>query len=85
VNAFISSYKLEKAKFHGCALGLTNDKGEPIKKPWTIATDDEEVYFEMIKFQCKHNPGDHGECRGKTAADSASYTDDMTLHWQPLC
>ena len=63
VNDFVSTYCLEKARFHGCALGLENDKGEPIKKPWTIATDDEEVFFEMIRHQCRHRPCDHGECR----------------------
>ena len=81
VNEFVSEYELDKTRFHGCALGLKNAAGLPVKKPWTIATNDDEVYFEMLKYQC---PGSgchptHAQCNAQTAADSANYTDDMVI------
>ena len=32
--------RLNKVHVKACALGLTDDEGAPISKPWTIATDD---------------------------------------------
>ena len=44
VSDFINELKLIKVNIDGCALGLKDEKGTPILKPWTIATDDNYLY-----------------------------------------
>eukprot|EP00972_Heterocapsa_arctica_P030506 4491895-Heterocapsa_arctica.AAC.1 len=38
VKEFLQVFQLQPAKCNGCAMGLVNDHGAPIKKPWTIST-----------------------------------------------
>ena len=40
VRAFAKAYHLEKARYRGCAVGMVDNAGAPIAKPWHIATDD---------------------------------------------
>ena len=79
VKGFMSYLCLKQAQCHGCALGLTDKDGKPIKKPWTIATNDANLHKSLNKMQC---PGklahpEHTRLEGKLTKLSEEYTDDM--------
>ena len=63
--------------FDGCALGMKNQEGEPLKKPWTVATNHAGIGRTLSKFQCKcerrHAPG-----RGIALKRTEEYTFRMT-------
>ena len=40
VRAFVKAHKLDKARCRGCAVGVVDDVGTPMPKPWHIATND---------------------------------------------
>ena len=54
VKQYTHDLELNKVHINGCALGLTDDGGAPILKPWTIANDDPYV---QAKFRDKSCPG----------------------------
>ena len=54
VKQYIQDLKLNKVHINGCALGLVDNEGFPMLKPWTIATDDPYLH---AKFQDKLCPG----------------------------
>ena len=54
VKQYIQDLKLNRVHINGCALGLTDNGGIPILKPWTIATDGPYLH---AKFQDKLCPG----------------------------
>ena len=79
VQDFVAKFGLYKAKCQGCAFGLCNKHGQPILKPWTIATDDPHLAAEMEKGKC---PGRlvhpyHAPCVGAETKRSEGYTDAM--------
>eukprot|EP00972_Heterocapsa_arctica_P031553 4647588-Heterocapsa_arctica.AAC.1 len=68
------------AQCNGCAVGLINDNGAPIKKPWTIATNDGHLWRAMSDCKC---PGkavhpNHQPCAGKYNRLTEEYTWPMT-------
>ena len=46
---FVEKFGLYKSQCHGCSYGLRDERGTPIKKPWTIATDDVHLAMELEK------------------------------------
>eukprot|EP00959_Pyramimonas_sp_CCMP1952_P325428 6811335-Pyramimonas_sp.AAC.1 len=38
VKEFLNQHNMTNIKFHGCAHGLKNSKGQSRKKPWSIAS-----------------------------------------------
>ena len=58
-------------------LGLKSKEGDPVRKPWAAATDDEALLQELSKWQC---PGEecarrHVECGSRRAEAAGAYTD----------
>ena len=71
--------------FDGCAYGLVDHQGEPIRKLWRLQAS--QACLEPLGRTC---PGHarHGACRGKAATESGLYTDEMVVtvmnlieHW----
>ena len=63
--------------FHGCMLGTTDQEGNPIKKPWTVATSMSEIGESLVQFQCDGNHT-HVQGRGKPLKNTESYTFQFT-------
>ena len=76
IKEFIKEFGLKFAEIHGCAVGLKDDKGTPINKPWAIASDDEHIIAELNKYRCKGCKS-HTSCLGKLCKKSEEYTDQM--------
>jgi hypothetical protein len=76
---FVRLNNLVDYDFDGCMYGLCSvveaTLGEPIKKPWRIASDMPE--FEMLRRQCTHTPTEHAQCAGKDTKLSEGYTDAL--------
>ena len=73
---FFEELQLTKIRFDGCALGLRSDHDCPIKKPWSIATNNGHIYRAFSKYSC---PGSikhphHEPCAGKYTKRSEGYT-----------
>ncbi len=47
VQKFLRQHMFNKTHIHGCAYGLTAPCGTPIKKPWTLASNDDVVLSRM--------------------------------------
>ena len=54
VKQYFHDLELNEVHINGCASGLTDDRGVPILKPWTIAIGGPYV---QAKFQDKSCPG----------------------------
>eukprot|EP00972_Heterocapsa_arctica_P078690 11603420-Heterocapsa_arctica.AAC.1 len=48
----LETFQLQIAQCNGCAMGQINDNGVPIKKPWTIATNDGYLCCAMSGCKC---------------------------------
>ena len=75
----LEELSLNQVHLHGCAAGLQDDAGVPVKKPWTVATTSPSIVKNLEKFLC---PGPdqhpvHSPCAGKLTKASENYTDDM--------
>lgn len=74
VKKFIKQHGLKMAFFDGCQFGLrAPSTGMAMKKPWCIATNDDEIYR---AFSGKLCPGDHehSPCHGSDSKASEGYT-----------
>ena len=76
--AFVKAHQLDKARCRGCAVGVVDDVGTPMPKPWHIATNDS-FLFEALSCPC---PGPdvhpvHATVQGKYTKGTESYTDEM--------
>ena len=87
VVAIIKEFGLEFAFFDGCAFGLRSEsgtnKGLPILKPWTLATNCPAMYK---RFHGKRCPGKdvhttHAPCAGQDTARSAFYPRRMAVEF----
>ena len=80
----------EWVHFHGCRFGLKSiargTKGRPIKKPWTVATDCEELRTSLDrkcpggKWHVDSETGnvvEHAPCSGVNTKITEGYTDEM--------
>ncbi len=80
VMKLINDYGLRRVNFHGCALGvksiLPQTKGMPIKKPWTIFTNCDEIVKGFEGKLCSKDH-EHAECRGKDAKHTETYSSEF--------
>ena len=79
VKDLVDDYELLKVNITGCSLGLTDDNGVPMRKGWTIATNDKYI---REGFADKHCPGKdvhpyHAKVEGKYTKKTEEYTDEM--------
>ena len=58
---WIEGKPIRKAHFDGCRFGLRNEKGESVKKPWTIATTLDSLYV-AFRDKCCTGGHVHGKC-----------------------
>ena len=70
---FINEFSLKRYDFHGCMLGTRDHEGNPIKKPWTVATTVDEIGLELSQYQCDESH-DHVQGRGKPLKETESYS-----------
>ena len=84
VEEAVRKHGLQKVTVNACMVGLTSvnpeDRGQPVRKPWTIATNDETLREHMHKFLCPsidHHGVPHAPCLKRNAKMSESYTDVM--------
>ena len=77
VAKLLNFYGMIAYHFDGCALGMVNQDNDPLKKPWTVATNHAGVGKALSKFQCtcnrRHAPG-----RGIALKKTEEYTFRMT-------
>ena len=78
VKRFFNDSRFKVVDFDGCRLGVCNDKGEPVKKPWRIMTTSDEVVKSFTGLTCQHQAHEHGEARGRSLESTGFYT-------QPMC
>jgi hypothetical protein len=78
---FLRAYALENFDFDGCMFGLTSlapdTLGQPIKKPWRIASDI--PGFANLRRHCTHERSStsHACCAGSNTLLTQGYTDDL--------
>ena len=79
VQELIDKYNLDKFKITGCALGLIDEKGTPIRKGWTIATNEKYLVEGFRGKICpgKHVHPEHRKVEGKYTKETERYTDEM--------
>jgi hypothetical protein len=78
VQDFIRLHALTNYDFDGCMFGLCSaTDGNPIKKPWRIASDMSE--FTDLRRRCTHSPAEHALCAGTDTKASEGYTDALAL------
>ena len=64
--------------FHGCAVGLTDENGSPIKKPWHIKTTSKALAEAFADRQCPHTKSEkHTPAAGSRTSRTAFYPEQM--------
>ena len=58
-------------------LGVVDDRGLPIKKPWRLMTTSPGIVEALQGISCNHKPEEHGEARGKALERTGFYTQAM--------
>ena len=82
VSAFFREYAhvFTPATFHGCALGLKDSNGYPIKKPWKVMTSNSTLASALGAFKCPHEKGyKRSLAAGNKTAKTAFYPEGMCL------
>ena len=70
----ISEFNMFEATFDGCRFGLTDKKGNPIKKPWRVVTTCQTLASELNQHKCSNPSGfKHSLAEGSKAAQTAFY------------
>ena len=79
VQSFIQKWNLKTCIFHGCMYGLVAQRkscqGIPIKKPWKIVTNCEQIRKRMC-ITCDRSH-EHARCEGVDTRRTEQYTDQM--------
>ncbi len=79
VSDFVRKHSLIIHDFDGCMYGLcstnVNTPGDPIKKPWRIASNLTE--FSNLRRKYTHQPSEHVPCAGVDTKRSEGYTDEL--------
>ena len=72
----IEQYGLTVVRFNGCRLQLTDSDGNPLAKPWKLATDCPGIIKRFKDLKCR---GDHvhAQNRGSTLKSTEEYTHDF--------
>ena len=75
----LEELSLNQVHLHGCAAGLRDDTGVPVKKPWTVATTSKTLLDRLGANQCpgKELHPTHHPCAGGETKRTEEYTDDM--------
>ena len=68
--------RLEFVHFDGCMLGLKSRKGNPIRKPWSIATNSQCLIQELRGCLCCGHKY-HDPCAGSETKRTENYTELM--------
>ena len=77
--AFCKKHSLFVAEPQGCALGLTDSKGQPHLKSWWIATSCWKLAMNLDSYRCCHPPDfKHAPLEGNATPKSAFYTEQMS-------
>ena len=82
---FFKDSRFKAVDFDGCRLGVVDNKGLPIKKPWRLMTTSPEMVEAFKGLFCKHKPDEHGEARGKTLERTGFYTQASVPLWFLHC
>ena len=90
VVSHMNEMKYGRVHFHGCRFGLKSvaraTRGQPIKKPWTVATDCCELQLSLDrrctggKWHVDPDTGlvvEHAPCSGVNTKITEGYTDEM--------
>ena len=77
VKRLIHDLGLVKAECHGCALGVTDKHGVPIKKPWYVHTNCGDMAVELNKYRCQ-GCHQHAICEGAETEGTGRYTKKMS-------
>ena len=71
---FLDRHELTSVIFDGCAFGLQSVVDHrPIRKPWRVATNSQELVTILMHRQCRHHPSEHRKCGGRDTALTSSY------------
>ena len=73
--AFEQKHKLHKVNFHGCSVGVRG-KHLPIKKPWTVATNDLRLVQFLSQCQCD-GTHEHEPAEGSQTRQTESYPPEL--------
>ncbi len=74
LTAFIQKHNLTEACMDGCAMGLTNNDGVPMLKPWRVVTTHAALAKNLSQLTCKHNKEfKHAPVEGSYTAKTAFY------------
>jgi hypothetical protein len=78
LTAFVKKHGLYIAECHGCYFGLQSSKGNPMYKPWHIATSNFRLADNLNKCRCQHAPGfHHDHAKGSETPKTAFYPEAM--------
>ena len=79
VKAFFEKHrdKFKEVRFDGCAVGVKDRKGNPIRKPWKLMTTSQSIVDAFSSCKCKCKPGTHAQAAGSNTADTAFYPELM--------
>ena len=79
VKAFFEKHrdKFKEVRFDGCAVGVQDRKGNPIRKPWKLMTTSQSIVDAFSSCKCKCKPGTHAQAAGSNTADIAFYPELM--------
>ena len=85
----IQNLGLSAVSFDGCMLGLKSVvDGKPIRKPWRILTNSEEIIKQFNGLKCNGHP-EHRPCAGVDTKATENYTiefvDRLHAGWQNQC
>ena len=82
---FLAKHGFVQSNFHGCQYGLKSSVarflGQPILKPWTLASSSKELLKELDR-RCTPGPicangQTHAPCSGHAATESGRYTPEV--------
>ena len=77
---FIAKWKLYTAAVDGCATGLADKDGRPIKKPWQFITSCQRQAVSLSMLRCAHGPDFK-----HVLAEGSSTTKSTEVYPVPLC
>ena len=85
----VTACQLRKARCNGCAAGLAGDRGRPMFKPWTTATNCDTLYRAIDVLRCTCPEGAHQHVAGRGTKPTEGYTDEIArvVHraWKRSC
>ena len=77
VKGILDKHGLDKSDFDGCAVGIVNADGIPLKKPWSVATNVGMLGKTLSKFKCRCT-SPHAQGRGQSLKNTENYAFKLT-------